>query len=138
MDESYWNRQIETIPRKELEKKQLQLFREQAKYCYEKSSVYHRKFKEAGITPEDIKTQRDLQKVPFTIKDDFRDNYPLGMLCVNADDVIEIHSSSGTTGNPVVGAYTRNDMDVWRELMARSLYTTGVRSDDVVQISYGY
>jgi phenylacetate-CoA ligase len=138
MDESYWNRQIETIPRKELEKKQLQLFREQAKYCFEKSSVYHRKFKEAGITPEDIKTHRDIQKVPFTIKDDFRDNYPLGMLCVNADDIIEIHSSSGTTGNPVVGAYTRNDMDVWRELMARSLYTTGVRSNDVVHISYGY
>ncbi len=138
MDESYWNRQIETIPRKELEKKQLQLFREQAKYCYEKSSVYHRKFKEASITPEDIKTQRDIQKVPFTIKDDFRENYPLGMLCVNADDIIEIHSSSGTTGNPVVGAYTKNDIDVWRELMARSLYTTGVRSYDVVHISYGY
>ncbi len=138
MDESYWNRQIETIPRKELEKKQLQLFKGQAKYCYEKSPVYHRKFKEAGITPEDIKTQSDIQKVPFTIKDDFRDNYPLGMLCVNADDIIEIHSSSGTTGNPVVGAYTRNDMDVWRELMTRSLYATGVRSDDVVHISYGY
>jgi len=138
MDKNYWNHQIETLPRKELEDIQLQLFRERAKYCYENSSVYRKKFKEATITPEDIKTQSDIQKVPFTVKEDFRDNYPLGLLCVGADDVVEIHSSSGTTGNPVVGAYTKNDMDVWRELMARSLYTTGVRSDDVVHISYGY
>jgi len=138
MDEKHWNQQIETMPRKELEKKQLQLFRERAKYCYENSSFYHKKFDQAGVKPEDIKTMKDVQKVPFTVKDDFKDNYPLGMLCVKLDDIVEIHSSSGTTGNPVIGAYTENDLNVWRELMARSLYTTGVRSNDVIHISYGY
>ncbi len=138
MDEKYWNQKIETMPRAEIEKLQLQLFREKAKFCYEKSAFYQKKFKQAGIKPDDIKTLKDIQKVPFTVKDDFKDNYPLGMLCVNSDDIVEIHSSSGTTGNPVVGAYTKGDMDVWRELMTRSLYTTGVRSNDVVHISYGY
>jgi phenylacetate-CoA ligase len=138
MDETCWNPQIETMPRAELEKKQLQLFRERVKYCYENSAFYQKKFSHAGIKPDDIKTWKDIQKVPFTVKDDFRDNYPFGMLCVNAGDIVEIHSSSGTTGNPVVGAYTKNDMDVWQELMTRSLYATGVRSNDVVHISYGY
>ncbi len=138
MDQKYWNSEIETLPRKELEKKQLSLFKGLAKYCYENSAVYQKKFKQAGIKPEDIKTMKDVGKVPFTVKDDFKDNYPLGMLCVKPDDVVEIHSSSGTTGNPVVGAYTKNDLNVWREIMARSLYTTGVRNTDVVHISYGY
>ena len=138
MEEKYWNQKIETMPRAELEKKQLQLFRRQVKYCYENSAVYQKKFKKAGTKPNDIKSLKDIQKVPFTVKDDFRDNYPLGMLMVKPDDVVEIHSSSGTTGNPVVGAYTKNDMDVWQELMTRSLYTTGVRNTDVVHISYGY
>jgi phenylacetate-CoA ligase len=138
LDEKYWNPQIETMPRKELERKQLQLFKERMKYCYENSAFYQKKFKKAGIKPDNIKAMKDIQKVPFTDKNDFKENYPLGMLCVNADDIVEIHSSSGTTGNPVVGAYTKNDLDVWRELMTRSLYTTGVRNTDVVHISYGY
>jgi len=138
LEGKYWNQKIETMPRAELEKRQLQLFRMQVKYSYENSAVYQKKFKKAGIKPNDIKSLKDIQKVPFTVKDDFRDNYPLGMLMVQPDDVVEIHSSSGTTGNPVVGVYTKNDMDVWRELMTRSLYTTGVRNTDVVHISYGY
>ena len=138
MTEQYWNQKIETMTRAGLEESQLKLFREKVRYCYENSSVYRKKLTAASIKPEDIKTLKDVQKVPFTVKDDFKDNYPLGMLTVNRDDIVEIHSSSGTTGNPVVGAYTKGDMDVWQELMARSLYTTGVRKTDVVHIAYGY
>ncbi len=138
MDDGYWNKNIETIPRKELREHQLQLFKEKVRFCYDNTAFYRNKLKNAGVAPEDIKTFEDIQKIPFTVKDDLRDNYPLGMLAVNPDDIVEIHASSGTTGNPVVGAYTRSDMDVWQELMARSLYTAGVRRQDVIHIAYGY
>ncbi|MCW4047859.1 MAG: phenylacetate--CoA ligase [Candidatus Bathyarchaeota archaeon] len=138
MEKGKWNEKIETMTRDELRKHQLRLLRERVKYCYENSSFYHKKLKTAGITPEDIKTLEDIQKIPFTVKTDLRDNYPLGMLAVKPDEIVEVHASSGTTGNPIVGAYTANDMDVWQELMARSLYTTGVRRGDVVHIAYGY
>ncbi len=138
MDEIYWNKKIETATRDELRKRQLQLFKEKTKYCYENTAFYRNKFKSAGISPDDIKTLEDIQKIPFTVKNDLRDNYPFGMLAVNLDHIVEIHASSGTTGNPVVGTYTTNDMDVWQELMARSLYTTGVRKQDVMHNAYGY
>ena len=122
----------------ELRKYQLGKLKEQVKHCYEDSAFYRKKFKDAGFKPEDIKTLEDIQKIPFTVKNDLRDNYPLGLLAVKPVDVVEIHASSGTTGNPIVGAYTRNDMDVWQELMARSIYTTGGRKEDVIHIAYGY
>ncbi|UCC59158.1 MAG: phenylacetate--CoA ligase [Candidatus Bathyarchaeum sp.] len=134
----YWNKKIETATRDELRKHQLQLLKEKAKYCYDNTAFYRTKFKSAGISPSDIKTLEDIQKIPFTVKNDLRDNYPFGMLAVNLEDIVEIHASSGTTGNPVVGAYTTNDMNVWQELMARSLYTTGVRRQDVMHNAYGY
>ncbi len=134
----YWNKKIETSTRNELNKNQLKLLKTQVKYCYENSTFYCNKFKNAGITPDDIKTLDDAQKIPFTSKNDLRDNYPFGMLTVHLDDIVEIHASSGTTGNPVVGAYTQNDMDVWAELMARSLYATGVRKGDIMHNAYGY
>ena len=138
MDNIYWNKKFETATRDELRNHQLQLLKEKVKYCYDNTAFYRSKFKSAGISPNDIKTLEDIQKIPFTVKDDLRDNYPFGMLAVNLDDIIEIHASSGTTGNPIVGAYTTNDMDVWQELMARSLYTTGVRRQDVMHNAYGY
>ena len=138
MDNIYWNKKIETATRNELKKHQLQLLKEKVKFCYDNTAFYRSKFKNAGISPDDIKTLEDIQKIPFTLKDDLRKNYPFGMLAVNLDDIVEIHASSGTTGNPVVGAYTTNDMDVWQELMARSLYTTGVRREDVMHNAYGY
>jgi phenylacetate-CoA ligase len=134
----YWNKKIETATRNELNKNQLKLLKTQLNYCYENSTFYRNKFKKAGITPDDIKTLEDAQKIPFTSKNDLRDNYPFGMLTVHIDDIVEIHASSGTTGNPVVGAYTQNDMDVWAELMARSLYATGVRKEDIMHNAYGY
>ncbi len=134
----YWNKKIETMPLQELRNHQLRKLREKVKHCYDNSSFYRKKFKAAGLKPYDIKTLEDIQKIPFTVKNDLRDNYPLGMLTVKSVDIVEIHASSGTTGNPIIGAYTTNDMTVWEELMARSIYTTGGRKDDVIHIAYGY
>jgi phenylacetate-CoA ligase len=134
----YWDEKIETLPVQELRKHQLGKLREQVKHCYDNSAFYRKKFKAAGLKPADIKTLDDIQKIPFTVKNDLRDNYPLGMLAVKPVDVVEIHASSGTTGNPIIGAYTTNDMTVWEELMARSIYTTGGRKEDVIHIAYGY
>jgi phenylacetate-CoA ligase len=138
MFNGYWNMKIETASRKELEKHQLKLLKNQVNYCYENSTFYREQFKSAGITPDDIKTLEDTQKIPFTSKNALRDSYPFGMLTVPLEDIVELHASSGTTGNPVVGAYTANDMDVWTELMARSLYVTGVRKEDIMHNAYGY
>jgi len=138
MADIYWNKKFETATRDELRKHQLQLLKETVKVCYENTAFYRNRFKSAGISPSDIKTLEDAQKIPFTVKDDLRDTYPFGMVAVHLDDIVEIHASSGTTGNPIVGAYTTNDMDVWAELMARSLYATGVRRQDVIHNAYGY
>jgi len=134
----YWNEKIETLPVKELRKHQIGKLKEQVKHCYDHSAFYRKKLKDAGLKPGDIKTWEDIQKIPFTVKNDLRDTYPLGMLAVKPTDIVEIHASSGTTGNPIIGAYTKNDMDAWQELMARSIYTTGGRKEDVIHIAYGY
>ena len=138
MSGDYWDKKMETAPRKELEKHQIKLLKTQVRYCFENSIFYRKKFKKAGITPDSIKTLDDTKKIPFTYKNDLRDNYPFGMVTVPIRDIVELHASSGTTGNPVVGAYTNNDMNVWTELMARSLYATGVRKEDVMHNAYGY
>jgi phenylacetate-CoA ligase len=138
MSDNYWNKNFETATRDELRKHQLRLLKEKVKFCYENTEFYRNRFKSAGISPSDIKTLDDTQKIPFTVKDDLRDTYPFGMVAAHLDGIVEIHASSGTTGNPVVGAYTQNDMDVWAELMARSLYATGVRRQDVIHNAYGY
>jgi phenylacetate-CoA ligase len=138
VDGKYWNEKIETMPSKELKNYQLQKFREQVKHCYDNSGFYRKKFDSIGLKPENIRTLVDLQKIPFTVKADLRDNYPFGMVAAKSNEIVEIHASSGTTGNPIIGAYTKNDMDVWQELMARSIYTTGGRRQDVIHIAYGY
>lgn len=138
MSNIYWNKKFETATRDEIRKHQLRLLKEKVKFCYENTEFYRNRFKSAGISPSDIKTLEDAQKIPFTVKDDLRDNYPFGMVAIHLEDIVEIHASSGTTGNPIVGAYTQNDMDVWAELMARSLYATGVRRQDVIHNAYGY
>ena len=138
IDSKYWNEKIETMPIEELRKHQLRKLKEQVKHCYDNSAFYKKKLDNARLKPENIKTLEDIQKIPFTVKDDLRDNYPFGMLAVKPTEIVEIHASSGTTGNPIIGAYTKNDVDVWQELMARSIYTTGGRKDDVIHIAYGY
>jgi phenylacetate-CoA ligase len=100
--------------------------------------LYKRLFDEKGIKPEDIRSLNDLQHLPFTTKTDFRDNYPFGMFAVPMDEVVRIHASSGTTGKPTVVGYTQEDIDLWAELIARTLGCVNATSKDVVQVAYGY
>ena len=119
---------------------QLQLERLQAKVrvVYEKVPFYRQAFKEKGVTPDDIQTLADLTKLPFTSKLDFRDNYPFGLMAVPHEQVVRIHSSSGTTGKPIIAPYTQGDIDTWSEIMARTLAAGGATKDDVIQNAYGY
>jgi len=134
----YWNKEAETMPREELQKLQLQRLREVVKYAYERVPFYRKRFEAAGIKPEDIRSLEDLKYIPFTSKADLREVYPFGLFAVPLSEIVEIHSSSGTTGKPVVAGYTKKDLEVWGEVMARSLTMIGVTSQDVVQIAYGY
>jgi phenylacetate-CoA ligase len=130
--------QHEKMSRGELEKLQLERLKALVAYAYEKSPFYQRTIKEKGIKPSDIKKLSDITKLPFTSKLDFRDNYPFGLMCVPLSKVVRFHSSSGTTGKPIVAPYTKGDIDMWAEVMARSLATAGVIAGDVLQNSYGY
>ena len=134
----YWDPKIETMPLKELRELQLKRLKWVVKHAYENNKFYHERFKEAGVKPEDIKTLEDIRKLPFLTKQDLRDYYPFGLICVETDEIVEIHASSGTTGKPVVGAYTRHDLEVWTEVMARSLWANGLRRNDILQNAYGY
>jgi phenylacetate-CoA ligase len=134
----YWNEKIETMPIADLRRLQFQRLKEQVNHCYEHSRFYKKKFDSVDLKPSDIRSLDDLQKIPFTVKGDLRDNYPFGMVAAKSEEIVEIHASSGTTGNPIIGAYTKGDMDMWQELMARSIYTTGGRHQDVIHIAYGY
>jgi len=134
----YWDKKHETMPLGELKELQLRRLRKAVRDAYEKNEFYHKKLKDAGVSPDDIKTLDDITKIPFLTKDDLRQYYPFGLLCTPLDEVVEVHASSGTTGKPVVGAYTRNDLDVWGEVMARSLYANGLRKGDIMQNAYGY
>jgi len=134
----YWDKKHETMPLQDLKELQLKRLKNVVRTVYEKNEFYHRKLKDARVKPDDIKTLDDITKIPFLTKDDLRQYYPFGLLCVPLEEVVEVHASSGTTGKPVVGAYTRNDLEVWGEVMARSLYANGLRKGDIVQNAYGY
>ena len=129
---------IETMSRPELEKLQLKRLKTKLKEVYEKVPFYRRAFKEKGVAPEDIKTLADITRLPFTSKLDFRDNYPFGLTAVPLQQVVRIHSSSGTTGKPIIAPYTQGDVDMWAEVMARTLAAAGVSKDDILQNAYGY
>src|SRR5208283_3450931 len=101
VDGKYWNEKIETMPAEELKLYQLKKLKEQVKYCYENSAFYKKKFDRVGLKPENIRSLDDLEKIPFTVKNDLRDNYPFGMVAAKSDEIVEIHASSGTTGNPI-------------------------------------
>jgi phenylacetate-CoA ligase len=122
------------------ELRSLQLKRLQAtlQHAYANSPVYRAKFDAAGVHPDDCKTLADLSKFPFTSKADLRDSYPFGMLAVPRAQCVRIHASSGTTGKPTVVAYTQNDIDMWADMVARSIRAAGARPGDLVHVSYGY
>ena len=133
-----WNSRIEKINSNELKDLQLKRLKNIVKYVYEKNSFYKKRFKELQVRPEDIKSLEDIEKLPYLTKGDLREYYPFGLVCTNLDDIVEVHASSGTTGKPIVGSYTAKDIEIWGEVMARSLWANGVRKHDIVQNSYGY
>jgi len=116
-----WNPKYETMSENELRKHQTENLIELVKKLYEKVPFYKNKMDDLGVKPSDIKDISDIAKLPFTTKNDMRDVYPLGLLASDLQDIIEIHTSSGTTGKPVVDAYTQKDLDIWAEVMARTL-----------------
>ncbi|MBQ7353572.1 MAG: phenylacetate--CoA ligase [Clostridia bacterium] len=128
----------ETLPREEIEKIQLDRFLETVNRVYEKVEPYRRKMDEMGIKPEDIKSLKDLSKLPFVTKQDLRDNYPFGLFAVPKEKLLRIHASSGTTGKPTVVGYTEGDMDVWTECVSRIACAGGATEKDVAQICFGY
>ena len=135
---SIWNKEAETMSREGLKELQGQRLRQAVEYVSKRVPFYQRKFKEAGIKPEDIHGLDDIGRLPFTTKGDLRNEYPFGMFAVPLEEVIRIHASSGTTGKPTVGGYTRNDLKIWGEVMARTVTSAGVTAKDVAQNAYGY
>ncbi len=133
-----WDEKHECMPLDQLRDLQLERLKAVVKRAYEKVPHYKRVFDEKGLKPEDIKTLDDLEKVPFTHKNDLRDNYPFGMLAVPLREVAEIHASSGTTGNPTVVAYTKNDVQLWAHVMARTIACASGTPEDIIQNAYGY
>jgi phenylacetate-CoA ligase len=138
MSTIYWEEEMETLPRVGLESIQLKRLQSLVKRVYDKVEPYRQKMIDAGITPNDIQTLKDLQKLPFTTKDDLRDNYPFGMFAMGLEDIVRVHASSGTTGKPTVVGYTKKDIDTWATLIARSLACAGATSGDMVHNAYGY
>lgn len=133
-----WDKEHEAMPRADLQALQLQRLQAQIATVYEKVPFYRHALMERGLTPEAIRTLDDLPKLPFTIKRDFRDNYPFGLAAVPQERIVRLHASSGTTGKPIVVTYTAGDIDLWSEVMARTLVACGVTQDDTVHNAYGY
>jgi phenylacetate-CoA ligase len=130
--------EYEKIDRDELVKLQVERLRKQVEHCYKHSPIYREKFRDAGIEPQDIKSLDDLNKIPFTTKDDMRRAYPYGMLARSIDDVMEIHASSGTTGKPTTTFYSSIDLEIWGTVMARIYASAGTKKGDIIHNAYGY
>ncbi len=135
----YFNPEIETMPREELMALQLRNLQDVVKRVYDNVPYYRDQMMADGVTPDDIKTIEDVRKLPFTTKDDMREQMPWGMMACSLDDCIEMHASSGTTGTPITVGYTRHDIEVWAEVMGRCLFMAGLRPNDIFQnpIPYG-
>ena len=128
----------ETRPREELRALQLQRLQAVVSRVYHIVPFYRRRLDEAGVKPEDIRTLDDLHRIPYTTKQDIRDNYPFAMFAAPMDQIVRIHASSGTTGKPTPVAYTQRDIDMWAEMMARTLAAGGAHAGDIVHVAYGY
>ena len=133
-----WNEEFETLPREALEALQLKRLKATVERVYETVPFYKKKFDEMGVKPAQVKTLKDLHLLPFTVKNDLRDNYPFGLFSVPMEQVVRVHASSGTTGKPIVVGYTKRDIDTWAELIARTLSCAGVHRGDIVHNAYGY
>ncbi len=134
----YWEEEMETLPRVGLESIQLKRLQHLVARVYKTVAPYREKMDAAGVKPEDIQSLTDLAKLPFTVKEDLRENYPFGLFTVPMDQVVRVHASSGTTGKPTVVGYTKKDIRTWSGLMARALTCAGATSADMVHNAYGY
>ena len=138
MAQNYFQPEIETMPVEEIKKLQSERLVKQVKHIYDNVPFYKNKMDEAGIKPEDIHGVEDLHKLPFTEKDDLRDQYPYGLLAMPLKDCVRIQSTSGTTGRRVVAFYTQHDLDLWEDCCARAIVAAGGTKEDIVHVSYGY
>lgn len=133
-----WNKKYECMSRDELKELQGERLRKVVAYSYENVPYYKKKMDDIGVTPDDIGGIEDISKLPFTVKNDLRDNYPYNAFAVPLEDIVRIHASSGTTGKPTVVGYTEEDLDTWSELMARTFASAGLDKKSIIQIAYGY
>ena len=133
-----WNQEAECMPLKEKEELQLNLLKKVVERAYENVPYYKNLFDNLKLKPDDIKSLKDIEKLPFTTKSDLRDAYPFGMFAVPEEEIIEVHTSSGTTGKPTVSGYTLKDLKIWGEVMGRALTMAGAGKKDKIQNCYGY
>ncbi len=133
-----WNDEFETLPREAIESLQLKRLRQTLERVNATVPFYRENFRRAGVRPDQIRTLDDVRRLPFTLKQDMRDNYPYGLFAVPLEQIVRIHASSGTTGKPTVVGYTRRDIEIWAELMARSFVAAGAHRGDVIHNAYGY
>jgi phenylacetate-CoA ligase len=133
-----WNEKIECAPKEDIQAIQLARLKSTVERCYHNVAHYRKKLDAAGVKPDDIKSLDDIRRIPFTVKDDLRDNYPFKLFAVPMKDVVRVHASSGTTGKPTVVGYTKADVDMWAECIARLACAAGATPDDIAQITFGY
>ena len=134
----FFQKDIETMPRKSIEKIQLERLKWLVDYCSRNVKFYHDRLERAGVTADKIKSLEDIQYIPYTTKEDIRDNYPFGLFGQPVNKIIRIHASSGTTGKPTVVGYTKNEIEIWSDSMARLCMAAGGSEDDIIQIAFGY
>lgn len=134
----YWQEELETASRAEITALQTERLRSTVRRIYDNVQIYRDRMDAAGVSPDDIRTADDIRKLPFTTKQDLRDTYPYGMFACPLTDVVRLHASSGTTGKQIVVGYTRNDLEIWDNLIARQLTAAGVGKDDFMHIAFGY
>ncbi|RAP46742.1 MAG: phenylacetate--CoA ligase [Methanosphaera sp. rholeuAM74] len=133
-----FNKSRECMSKEEREELQLRRLKKVVKYAYENVEFYRKRYDEHGVSPDDIQTLEDIQKLPFITKDDLRNTYPFDLQAADKEDWVEVHSTSGTTGIPTVAAYTQKDLDIWAECVARGLASLGVHKNDIVNVAYGF
>lgn len=133
-----WNKEMECADRETMRALQLKKLKETVKYEYDNVPYYREKMDKAGVKPEDIQTLEDIRKLPFITKEDIAANYPTGLFAKPMEEIVRIHASSGTTGKPKIAGYTRNDLEMWGECVARAMASAGQDSKSVIQVAYGY
>ncbi|HNU75952.1 MAG TPA: phenylacetate--CoA ligase, partial [Deltaproteobacteria bacterium] len=133
-----YNEEFETLPREAIEALQLKRLQQVVSRVYHTVGFYRKAFDNAGVTPDDVRSLDDLKRLPFTCKQDLRDNYPFGLFTVPMSNIVRLHASSGTTGKPTVVGYTQRDIETWATLMARSFVAAGLSKNDIIHNAYGY